>query len=391
MLNFKRQLLIIIRFYILVCWIDVVCPRKCAVALGSRSTNQEKMDSGAVSSEPSGLATIVRVLRLTPIPGADKICLAHIRGWQCVVKLEEFNVGDLAIYFAIDSIPDFTDPNTELVKKRGGRVKTCKLRGVISQGLLSPLSWLESRGYSIECLIEGEDVTERMGVKKYIPVDEIYQYDGDLKSKPIGCSFPIGVPKTDEKRLQNFPEFLDYLKNRRVIITRKEDGCSATYVWRDDQFLVCGRNCTWNEPSKETKHYFIVATKELLEEKMRSLNQNLAIQGEIVGPKINGNRLRLQELRFKVFRIWNITESRFLWWNEVVEICHQLSLDHVPVVFWGHSDDLDLSLEGFLALAEAQRYGPGILAEGIVVKVDDGSPPLSFKVISNKYLLKYDL
>jgi RNA ligase (TIGR02306 family) len=345
------------------------------------------------SDTTPGLATIVRVLRLTPIIGADKICLAQIQGWQCVVKIDEFRVGDLAIYFVIDSIPDFTDPNTELVRKRGGRVKTCKLRGVISQGLLAPLLWLESRGHSIENILEGEDVTLKMGVTKYVSEEEEYQYFGTTLpagTKTQSRNFPSGVPKTDERKLQSYPVFLDYIKDRRVVITRKEDGCSATFICRDGEFLVCGRNCAWTEPTKETSHYFTIAAKEDIEIKMRSLDQNLAIQGEIIGPKINGNRLRLAELQFRVFGIWNISEARYLWWDEVVEICRQLSLNHVPVVYWGMANHLTLTLEGFLQLAEEQKYGPGILAEGIVVKVDEGQP-LSFKVISNKYLLKYDL
>lgn len=344
-----------------------------------------------VSTESLGLASIVKVIRLTPILGADHICLAHVKGWQCVVKIGEFEIGDLAIYFMIDSIPDFSDPNTELVRKRGGRVKTCKLRGVISQGLLSPLSWLQSRGHSIENLHEGEDVTIRMGVTKYVHIDEEYQYAGNLRAKPVGCQFPLGVPKTDERKLQNFPEFLEYLQNRRIVITRKEDGCSATYVWKDNQFYVCGRNCTWTEATKETNHYFVLAKKLQLEEKMMALNQDVAIQGEIVGPKINGNRLRLAELHFRVFRIWNIPECRYLCWSEVTELCRQLSLDSVPMIFWGNANDLNLSLEGLLALAEEQRYGPGILAEGLVVRVDDDGHPLSFKVISNEYLLRHNL
>ena len=288
-----------------------------------------------------GLASIVRILRLTPIQGADKVCLAHIQGWQCVVKIDEFGVGDLAIYFAIDSIPDFSDPNTELVRKRGGRVKTCKLRGVISQGLLSPLWWLESRGYSIENIVEGEDVTMKMGVTKYVSVEEEYQYVGSSLQSGTRLStrnFPSDVPKTDERKLQSYPMFLDYIQDRRVVVTRKEDGCSATFVCRDGEFSVCGRNCTWTEPTKETSHYFTIAAKEDLAVKMRSLNQNLAIQGEIIGPKVNGNRLRLSELHFRVFGIWNITESRYLWWNEVLKfvkeflsIMFQLCIGELPM------------------------------------------------------------
>lgn len=302
----------------------------------------------------------------------------------------EFIVGDLAIYFSIDSIPDFSDPNTVIVQKRGRRIKTIKLRGVISQGLLAPLSWLESRGHSIDNICEGLDVTELMGVTKYICEEEQYQYGFTLGARTKGRNFPTGVPRTDESKLQSHPHLLEYIQDRNIVITRKEDGCSATFVYQDEVFQVCGRNCCWSEPTKETNHYFVISLKEKLEDKMRRLNVNLAIQGEIVGPKINGNRMKLQELRFEVFRIWNIDENRFLWWRELVDICQQLQLDHVPVVFFGHSSSLDLSVPGFLRLAENQRYGSGALAEGIVVRADEGRP-VSFKVISNSYLLKHGI
>ena len=116
---------------------------------------------------------MVAVKSLSPISGADMIVLAEVNGWQCVISKDEgLNEGDLALYYSIDSIPDLEDPHCALVKKRGGRIKTIKLRGIISQGLLAPLSWMESRGHDVSCLTVGDDVTEQMGVTKvFIGID----------------------------------------------------------------------------------------------------------------------------------------------------------------------------------------------------------------------------
>jgi hypothetical protein len=115
------------------------------------------------------LCSVVLVRTLSPIAGADKIELAEVNGWQCVISKDEgMKEGDLALYFSIDSIPDLDDPNCALVKKRGGRIKTIKLRGIISQGLLAPLSWMSSRGHDISELTAGDDVTGQMGVTKVL-------------------------------------------------------------------------------------------------------------------------------------------------------------------------------------------------------------------------------
>lgn len=342
------------------------------------------------------LCYIAIVQKIYPIPKADRICIAIIKGWQCVIKIGEFQEGDLAIYYAIDSIPDFNDPNTEFLRSRGGRVKTIKLKGVVSQGLLAPLSWLESRGHSILNLKEGDDVTEQMGVVKYIAAEELDQYipaGQTIADDGLRAPFPSNVPKSDETRLQNNPYLLDYISDRTIVITRKEDGCSATFVYNKGEFCVCGRNFTWSAPSPVSRNYYGIAGKMNLQESMTALNRNIALQGELVGPKINGNRMRLEEYSLRVFNIWDLDNKCYLLWDEVTEICTRLGVETVPVVYRGRAADLDLTLPSFLKMAEDQCYLKNVLAEGIVVKTDDmvDRGRVSFKVISNKYLLKHDM
>ena len=92
------------------------------------------------------LATIRRVENIRPIDGADKIELAKVDGWEVVVKKDEFKVGDMVIYIEVDSLLPEDNPMFEFMRERKFKVKTVKLRNVVSQGIIFPLSILSSVG-----------------------------------------------------------------------------------------------------------------------------------------------------------------------------------------------------------------------------------------------------
>lgn len=350
---------------------------------------EDSLSTGCVVEPDRSLVTICKIKNIYPICGADLIVLAEVDGWKCIVKKDEFNVGDLCMYFSIDAIPDLSDKNTEFISKRGGRIKTMKMRGVISQGLIGPLSWLKDRGHSIESLCEGDDITEKMGVSKYVPIEEIGQYRGILHDHE---RFPEFVPKTDEERLQGHLCFLEKVKNRKIVITEKEDGCSCTFIYHNGKFSICGRRFVWKEPDGSCEHYYRIAEKYDVATRIASVGMNIAIQGEIVGPKINCNRLELTELEFRVFNMFDIDKQIYLLHDDVTRICKSMGLKQATEIYVGSSNDLDMSLDSLLNMAAKQFYKKGHPAEGIVIKTDDRlGPRVSFKVISNAYLLKHDL
>lgn len=144
------------------------------------------------------LATIRKISEIKPIEGADKIELAIIDGWQCVVKKNEFNVGDTCIYCEIDSFlpikPEFEFLRTSSYKKMGDiegfRLKTIRMKGQISQGLVLPISVLPEGPYCNDL-----DVTEILGIKLYeAPV--LAQLQGQMRG-----NFPHFISKTDEERV----------------------------------------------------------------------------------------------------------------------------------------------------------------------------------------------
>ena len=191
--------------------------------------------------EKRKLASVQYVHHITPIEGADKIECVHVLGWQCVANKGQFHVGDHCVYMEVDSfLPvceqfEFLRSNSyrkSEILGEGFRLKTLKFRGQISQGLVQPLSILPEGNYQL-----GDDVTEVLGVRKW-EVEERVTNSGTV----IG-DFPNGIPKTEELRVQSFPNLiLEFKQVKGYYISTKMDGTSVTMYWRDGHFGICGRN-----------------------------------------------------------------------------------------------------------------------------------------------------
>jgi RNA ligase (TIGR02306 family) len=324
---------------------------------------------------------------LQPIENADKIVLAMVLGWQVIVKKDEFNVGDLGIYFSIGSILD--KDNKEFDFLEGKPLRTKKMRGVLSQGLMTSLAILQDYNTDSLSVKEGDDVTGIVKVKKWIPEEELAEYDVDKTKAP----FPPFIPKTNEERVQGIPQQLKSLDGKNIVITQKFDGTSTTYIVMDNKFMICGRNNLLLKGDTTSYHYFEIAERYKLEEKMLGLKKLMAIQGEIIAGKINGNRHKIKETDFYVFNIYDISAGHYMDWNEVVEITDQLGLKRVTLVYQGPMKPEWMDVKNLLELADKQKYESGAIAEGIVLKSDSKFYPSRFscKVISNEYLLKYKL
>ena len=341
------------------------------------------------------LASVQRVLEIHPIANADAIELVRINGWQCVTRKGEFSVGGLGIYFEIDSIPpdaepfqflwqpkqrveDGASPVETITRPERFRIRTLRLRGTLSQGLFLPVSQ-----FDLGEVIEGVDVTERLGVGRYEPPAPTGM--GEFRA-----SFPAFLPKTDEIRVQSVPVVLDELRGQPYVATMKYDGTSATYCIdpRDEQFHACGRNFSVR-PGDNI--YWQMATKYDLEAKLRSAS-HLAIQGEIVGPGIQKNPLALKEKSLFAFNVFDVREARYLGHDEARQVLDQFELPAVQVIDEGES--FNHSQASLLALAEGKYPGTTNEREGIVVRPRTEmlsltlGGRLSFKAISNRYLLK---
>lgn len=329
------------------------------------------------------LASIQRIKALEPIAGADAIERATVLGWQLVVKKGEFKVGDSCVYCEIDSVL----PEREeflFLKPRGMRIKTVRLRGQISQGICFPLAILPANFDAVE----GADVTETLGVVKYDP-----PLPAQLAGKAKG-GFPGFLPKTDETRVQVLQAVLDEFKGERCFVTEKIDGSSVTYYFKDGVFGACSRNLDLLETTDNT--IWRVARELGLEEKLRSLGKDFALQGEIIGGGIQGNRYKLKNQTVLFFNAFDINAARYLDWSEFAALLATLSLTGVPVVETDFVLGNDIPELVKMATA-ASRLNPELPREGVVIRPlaekrtdTEGLGRLSLKVINPEFLLKFE-
>lgn len=340
------------------------------------------------------LASVRVIDAISAIPEADAIEVATIGGWDVVVKKGEYKPGDVAVYFEVDSwIPTtlagfLTKPGQEPREYegiKGERLKTVKLRGQLSQGLLLPLSVLPSIPDSTADWEDEDDVTELLGILKWEP-----PVNAQTGGAPRG-NFPSLVPKTDEDRIQNMSrQFPKWIEDKLTFeVSEKLEGTSCTmYLHHDsfEQFAVCSRNLSLTENPDNT--LWALAREFRVEEQLRERELfGLAIQGEVIGPGIQKNIYKLNRPEFHVYKIYDTKAGAYMDTNERRELCEALGLKHVPVL--SKSMDLEhLTIKDVLALAEGKSQ---LLAtqerEGLVFKCNE-IPELSFKAISNKYLLK---
>ena len=343
------------------------------------------------------LATIQKILSLSPIPDADAIEVAQILGWKVVVKKGEFHVGQLCVYLEIDSlVPE--RPEFEFLRNSKFRIRTVKLRGQISQGICFPLDILpvEFKWHVEELeatrLISalrdqadnpiGLDVTEALGITKYeapIPAE----LSGDAKG-----GFPSFMIITDEDRIQILPHIPVEYAGQKFVATEKLDGSSGSFYWKNGEFGVCGRNYEYYESEKNS--FWKYARQNFLEEKFGELGRNLALQGEIIGEGIQKNRYKLKGQTIRFFRMFDIDKYEFLSYEEMIDIIvNQFKLETVPVLDWNYI--LPPTVEEILAYANGKSVlNPLTEREGVVFVRHEvkNQGRLSFKAISNDFLIK---
>lgn len=355
----------------------------------------------------SKLASIQKITNIEDIPGADKIQVASVLGWRIVIKKGEYNVGDLCCYIQIDTIvPE--KPEFEFLRERKFRVKTIKLRGQISQGLIIPIYKGWKGG-----LEEGDDVTGFVGIKKYEKIDNNPQkYEKPIVPKKwykkwfylfkynfLYKSFPTLLPKTrsnfptelvnitDEERIQNIPKVLESHKDKEFIVSYKLDGSSITIihskVMNISKFRICSRrfelhdkNNDWYKVFKHTNF-----DNEILKLVKHFKTNDIIVQGEAIG-KFNGNHHNLKSEQIRLFNIY--VNGKRINQKELIEVCTSWSIPFCPQY---KITKLNHTLQEILKESEIKDIlNPNVEVEGLVWRCIEDN--LSFKVINNNYLLK---
>ena len=285
------------------------------------------------------LASIKKIDKLEPIQGADRIELAHVGGWKVVVaKNVGHSEGDYVVYCEVDSFLPIEDKYEFLRKssykklsngKEGFRLRTIKLRGQISQGLIIPIRDVQDKfdfgGPRADFLkeisrLEGQDVSEILGIVKYEPPIPA-QLAGVMKG-----NFPTHIfSKTDENRIQNLSkEFSQWVKNQSqhyFYITEKLDGSSVSTYLYNGEFGVCSRNMELKEDLNNT--YWRVTREMNIEKKLRAISRNIAIQGELIGEGIQGNPYKIQGQTIRFFTAFDIDTQERLGYDEFNELIYR--------------------------------------------------------------------
>lgn len=367
------------------------------------------------------LASIQKISDIKPIENAENIEVATVLGWSLVVKKNEFKVNDLIIYCEIDSVlPE--KPEFEFLRDRKFRVKTIKLRGQISQGIAFPLSILPEKT-KIE---EGKDVTEILGITKFEPYQEqqklqrqnnkimypkwmpqwfqriIHRFKfvrNYYRENSGQKSFPSLIPKTDETRVQVLQPLLDKYIGTKCYYTEKLDGSSITVYQINGKFGVCSRNIDLKRD--ENDKYWKAVLFYDLENKFKKYfkDENIALQGELIGSGIQGNKYKLGGTDIYFFNVFFIKKYSYGNIQQLIDICNLLDVKTVPIL----NDEYYLtnSIPELVELSKGKSVlNKETLREGIVIRpveeIQDNDlhcnlvkNRISFKSVQPEFLLKY--
>lgn len=380
------------------------------------------------------LAYIVTIDSITPIEKADNIELAHVGGWNVIIRKNEFNVGDMAVFFEIDSLLPETEWS-EFLRPKKFKVKTYKLGkfNVISQGLLLPMSILpDNKTYNVH-----EDVTKLLGIRYYVAEDNarkaktnpnakynnmcarnkelakkkwwkwlmkrmwgrklLFVFFGRKKDNPK--EFPTWIKKTDEDRCENCLWVFD--DKEPYVVTEKIDGTSTTVfldlTGRKPDFGVCSRNVRQMDMNEENFHskdaggnvYWEMAIHYHMEDALKKIAyernaERVVLQGETYGESLQANPYKLKGREFAAFNL--VIDGVRLGSLEARDILAEYDIPFVPIVnncyILPNQDAFEEFKQSADGMSEINKH---CKREGFVYRSLDGQR--SFKNVSRKYIL----
>ena len=368
------------------------------------------------------LASIQTIADIQPIPKYDRVELATILGWECIVKKGDFKIGDKCVYFEPDSQLYPHSIWNSFLESRKFKIKTIKMCGVYSQGLVLPVSvinelnptlkWSEEDGFD---LTDGLNVTHfqkgklsdenknqtkspKHPVIKFMMKFKWFRKLYNLWFGKNRGDFPTYlISKSDETNIQSKPSVLDNNRGERFYVTEKLEGQSGTFLIKPlngvfnklsdkHEFVVCSRNMRKNRA--DSSSWWTIAKKynirSIIEKYYKKHGIRIAIQGEVIGTAIQGNIYKLNEYDFYIFNIKDIDNNRYFNITEKLAFCEDTGLKHVPVLDLNFIITDDVCPKGLLKMSNGTSVLYNTPREGIVFrKFDDDR--ISFKARSPEY------
>lgn len=341
------------------------------------------------------LARVVVIDEVIKHPNADALDLCTVGGWVVVSQRGLYQPGDKACYFEIDSwVPHSVAPFLSKGKEPkvyegvpGERLHSIKLRGELSQGLLIPMRELPV-DFCQEPQ-EDEDLTETLGVLKWErPVN------AQLQGLARG-NFPHFLRKSDQERVQNIKRaYLAAVADvEEFNVTIKLDGSSFTAFLKADgdevRTGVCSRNLELKVDEDNAENAFVKTFNQYeLDSILRHIynvdKRQLAFQGEMCGPGIQGNFEGLKDTQLFIYNVFDIDKQQYLLPGEARHLCSDYGLQMVPT--FSRRMLLPATIQEVLELADGESGLFGKYREGLVFK--SLTRQFSFKAIGNNYLLR---
>lgn len=351
------------------------------------------------------------IKEIKPIEGADKIELAVIGGWNCVIQKNAYKVGDLVVVATTDAvIPVDLSDRMEVTSylRKGQRVRTVKLRGVYSECLIIPTKFIPGIG---EIYYDGTDMMELMGISKWEPPVQMRQLSSGKKVRyqdnpnfHVYYKFP---------NLKNAPDM--FTEKDLVEITRKIHGTNARFgivkkskislwdkivkflgnKWVEYEFVVGSHNVEKGSDSQgfyDTNVWYEIAEKYNIKEKMwdiakfrgaEDIGTGMTLYGEIYGAGIQkGYDYGLEDIRLVGFDV-SINGQYVDTAKAAYIITAHFRVPYVPILWtgmWSKEIQDSFVLNNFIE-------GTKVPHEGVVVKDVSGDRRKIAKVINPDYLI----
>lgn len=382
------------------------------------------------------LASVQKINKIIPIPNKDRIMQAMVNGWSVIVGKDQFREGDFCVFFEIDSL--LPECNTLVnILKRGNRLKTMRMAGVLSQGLAMNID--EAKCISTELGTEfpanieiDMDLTDILKITKWEEETEDGLNDNKkdksfriltlsrkfLALKKRTNMFPsqYGVSKTDEERVENLLVQTEEWSNLGLEFERtmKMDGQSTTWIIEKTglfktkfKHIMASRNHTISESYNDYERFTNVAKTtgifsfleglywtlsaheyfgniELAKTLINSDIKSIAVQAELCGPKIQKNRIGLQSDTLYIFNFIIKTNKGIYKFNphEVLTV----DLPNLKLVPNLGKTKIGKNIQWFYDDVNQFKYPNDRFAEGVVYR--NYKRGISFKCVNPNYLIK---
>lgn len=337
------------------------------------------------------LATFETITEILPIEGADRIEIARVQGWQSVIRKGEYNIGDQVIFVPIDAVLPPAEWNKFLWDKNSPtkpiRVKTIRLKGVVSQGLIFPKTLVSAQ----EIFDHMDDSTEDVSIAGMLGITKYEKPIAAHLAGQVAGDFPTNLlSKTDEDNLKSNIEVLEELREADFVETTiKLDGSSGTYIKElDGTFRVCSRNLELKD-TEDNVHWQMARLYNIQD----NLKAGYAIQGEISGPGIQGNPAKCSAVNLCVFNVFDLGTRKPL-----ARDSWDLAFKDIPKIYlyrtWTKDEFSVMDIDTLQNHVNGITYNCKDPAEGLVFRgIKDGKlmysqklqKMLSVKIINQNY------